>query len=213
MTTKNVLIVDDHPLFRDAFMAVMNGLDVPPATIHAAGSISEAEATLSQHEIDLVFLDLNLPDAKGFDGLLKLKASAKKLPIYIISATESQDAFNSARQFGAHGYTPKSLAKEELEAVLSTAMDGGTWFPAAPDGTDGQNKDEMEEKFASLTPTQLRVLSYLASGLLNKQIAYEMDISIATVKAHMTAIFRKLGVSNRTQAIVAMQSSGISADH
>jgi DNA-binding NarL/FixJ family response regulator len=119
--------------------------------------------------------------------------------VYVVSATETQSAYETAKQLGAQGYLPKSLPMEDLSGALVTALDKGTWFPKQTEETSGDN---MAERVASLTPAQQKVMSSLAEGLLNKQIAYEMGISVATVKAHMTAIFRKLGVFNRTQALL-----------
>ncbi len=209
-TQTNVLVIDDHPLFRDAFSTVLAGLGVADVSVHGAGSFAEAQALLDQSSITLVFLDLNLPDAKGFEGLMRLKAAKPDLPVYIVSATEDRVAYDQAKELGATGYTPKSLPKDELDAVLATALEGGSWFPPTDDGNGGEamDSDTVAARVASLTPTQKRVVGYLSEGLLNKQIAYEMDVSIATVKAHMTAIFRKLGVINRTQVVLALQDLG-----
>lgn len=217
MSTKlkgTVLVIDDHPLFRDAFSTVLAGLDAADITVTAAGSLEEARTVISDTLVSIAFLDLNLPDAKGFEGLLRLKAIAPDLPIYIVSATEDVEVYNQARELGAKGYTPKSLPKDELDAVLATALEGGSWFPPAETADDGAQVDSktVAARVASLTPTQQRVVGYLSEGLLNKQIAYEMDVSIATVKAHMTAIFRKLGVINRTQVVLALQDLGKQAE-
>ncbi len=213
-TQKQVLVIDDHPLFRDAFSTVLAGLGAADVTILGAGSLEEAQTLLAESDIHIAFLDLNLPDAKGFEGLLRLKAAKPDLPIYIVSATEDAAVYEQAREIGAAGYTPKSLPKDELDAVLATALEGGSWFPPAQDDDADQpvDADTIAARVASLTPTQRRVVGYLSEGLLNKQIAYEMDVSIATVKAHMTAIFRKLGVINRTQVVLALQDLGKQAD-
>ncbi len=205
-----VLVIDDHPLFRDAFSTVLEGLDVANVSVLGAGSLKDAQAVLDRSQITLAFLDLNLPDAKGFEGLMRLKAAQPDLLIYIVSATEDRTAYEQAKELGAAGYTPKSLPKDELDAVLATALEGGSWFPPVADNDDPQqmDSDTVASRAASLTPTQKRVVGFLSEGLLNKQIAYEMDVSIATVKAHMTAIFRKLGVINRTQVVLALQDLG-----
>lgn len=213
-TAPRALIVDDHPLFRDALdTALREAFGDEAATTHAKDLASASEA-LSSHPHDLILLDLNLPDVEGFDGLTNLKAKYPTCPIVIVSATESADAFNRAQTLGAAGYMPKSLGLEEMAAVMVTVTDGGTWFPPTS-GTDEHNdKAELAARVASLTPAQQRVLSGLSDGLLNKQIAYDMGISIATVKAHMTAIFRKLGANNRTQALlIYKEGTSLSGDH
>lgn len=208
------LIVDDHPLFRDALeTALHEAFGEDAATTHAKDLASASEA-LSKDKHDLILLDLNLPDVEGFDGLANLKAKYPACPIVIVSATESSEAFNRAQTLGAAGYMPKSLGLEEMAAVMVTVTDGGTWFPPTSDADTNNDKSELANRVASLTPAQQRVLAGLSEGLLNKQIAYDMGISIATVKAHMTAIFRKLGANNRTQALLNYkEGTSLSGDH
>ena len=119
----------------------------------------------------------------------------------VVSATDFQQAFSTAKALGAAGYLPKSMSMDDLSAALATALDGGQWFPPSDTAADA-GREALLARVADLTPAQRKVLSGLNDGLLNKQIAYEMDISVATVKAHMTAIFRKLGANNRTQALL-----------
>jgi len=209
----SVLIVDDHPLFRDALELALNAAYPDGAMAHHAGSLGDALARMADDPVDLVLLDLNLSDASGFDGLAKIRAVAGHPPVYVVSATETPEAYEKARALGAAGYLPKSLSLEDLSAALATALDGGTWFPAVEAGSEDAEQAELAERVASLTPAQRRVLSGLSDGLLNKQIAYEMDISVATVKAHMTAIFRKLGANNRTQALLIYKSALSLDDH
>ena len=207
-----VLIVDDHPLFRDALKSALEKAFPEGADASEAASIAEAMKLVSKQSFDLVLLDLNIPDATGFDGLVKLKTGLTTAPVYVVSATENGEAFARAQSLGASGYLPKSLPAEDLSAALVTALDGGTWFPPADgDGLDAESQ-ATAERLVSLTPAQRRVLNGLADGLLNKQIAYEMGISEATVKAHMTAIFRKLGANNRTQALLIFKEA-TSGDH
>ena len=203
----DVLIVDDHPLFRDALELALAQAFPDGASAHHCGSLAGALEALTEQQTDLILLDLNLSDASGFDGLARLRAAAPNTPVFVVSATESREAYAKARTLGAAGYLPKSLSLEDLSAALATALDGGTWFP--PDADDGKaaEGDALAARVASLTPAQRRVLTGLSDGLLNKQIAYEMDISVATVKAHMTAIFRKLGANNRTQALLIFKEA------
>ncbi len=200
MTERNVLIIEDHPLFRDALVAALTRAFPAESNAHQVASIADGQAVLNDRKIDLVLLDLNVTDASGFDGLTRIKTKAPNCPVYIVSATESGEAYSKARSLGANGYLPKSLSMDDLTAALATALDGGTWFPEG-DNTE-VSSDSAAARINSLTPAQKRVLAGLSDGLLNKQIAYDMGISEATVKAHMTAIFRKLGANNRTQALL-----------
>ncbi|MEM7493091.1 MAG: response regulator transcription factor [Pseudomonadota bacterium] len=208
------LIVDDHPLFRDALETALREAFGDEAQTTHAKDLASATKALSDDPHDLVLLDLNLPDVNGFDGLTNLKAKFQDTPIVIVSATESAEAFSRAQTLGAAGYMPKSLGLEEMAAVLATVTDGGTWFPASASANLDDDRSELAARVASLTPAQQRVLAGLSDGLLNKQIAYDMGISIATVKAHMTAIFRKLGANNRTQALlIYKQGTALGDNH
>ncbi len=200
-----VLIIDDHPLFRDALETALSLASGSTAIAIHAGSIREALDHLKDGAPNLVLLDLNLADANGFDGLVRLQSVGVTAPIVVVSATETDAVFQQAQSLGAAGYLPKSLSLRDLADALSTVMDGGTWFPEPKETTSGA--DNGADRVASLTPAQRRVITGLSDGLLNKQIAYEMGISEATVKAHMTAIFRKLGANNRTQALLIYKSA------
>lgn len=196
-----VLIVDDHPLFRDALEAALGTAFPDGATAQHAISLAEALSKLKEQRFDLILLDLTLGDTQEFDGLTRLMAAGPGCPIVVVSATDASQAFGTARALGAAGYLPKSMSMEDLSAALATALDGGQWFPPSDVAADA-GREALLARVADLTPAQRKVLSGLNDGLLNKQIAYEMDISVATVKAHMTAIFRKLGANNRTQALL-----------
>ncbi len=205
-----VLIVDDHPLFRDALETALECAYPAGATALHASSLSDALKGLQADTVDLVLLDLNLGDSAEFEGLTRLKAAKPDCPIVVVSATETPQAFKTARTLGAAGYLPKSMSLDDLSAALATTLDGGQWFPECVGKALPSNS--AAERIASLTPAQGRVLAGLSDGLLNKQIAFEMDISVATVKAHMTAIFRKLGANNRTQALLVYQEATSLAD-
>lgn len=210
-TAPNALIVDDHPLFRDALETALSLASGATAKAVHAGSIKDALARLGEDRFNLVLLDLNLSDASGFNGLARLQSEGVTCPIVVVSATESDRVFQQSQILGAAGYLPKSLGLEDLAAALATVLDGGEWFPAIQ--STNSESDDGAERVASLTPAQRRVIGGLSDGLLNKQIAYEMGISEATVKAHMTAIFRKLGANNRTQALLIYKSALGSDDH
>ncbi|MEO0714222.1 MAG: response regulator transcription factor [Pseudomonadota bacterium] len=204
-----VLIVEDHPLFRDALeTALMRAVPGTPSTRHAA-SLSDALAAIGNSTFELILLDLNLADSEGFEGLSKIRAANSQCAIVVISALETMTAYSKAKTLGAAGYLPKSMPLEDLSAGLATVLDGGEWFPAGVSHAESDSAIRV----SNLTPAQRRVLDGLSDGLLNKQIAYEMDISVATVKAHMTAIFRKLGANNRTQALLIYKSAMSAGDH
>ncbi len=209
---RTVLIVEDHPLFRDALVTALKRAFPTGAQSFEADSVQAGLDMLSGQAVDLVLLDLNLTDSSGFDGLSRIKTVRPDCPVYIVSATETPDAFSKARTLGASGYLPKSLSLEELSAALATALDGGNWFPPSEGERTPSDASETTSRLATLTPAQRRVLSGLADGLLNKQIAYDMGISEATVKAHMTAIFRKLGANNRTQALLIYKEAVSAGD-
>lgn len=205
-----ILIVDDHPLFRQALTQALRG-QFPQAHTHECASVAEFYAHLELgHEPDLILLDLNLPGASGFSALIHVRAQYPTLPILVVSAHEEVSVMQRAVAHGAMGYIPKSAHPSQIgEAVTQVLQEGEMWLPtnlALQHGFDPRAADEvdMAERIQALTPQQFRVLMMLAEGLLNKQIAYDLSVSEATIKAHVTAIFRKLGVQNRTQAVLAI---------
>ncbi|MBX3698772.1 MAG: response regulator transcription factor [Dokdonella sp.] len=204
-----ILIADDHPLFRDALCRAA-AQAVPSATLLQADSVQALLALVDAHaEADLLLLDLHMPGARGFSALAHLRGQYPQLPIIIVSAHEEAEVARRALAHGAAGYIPKSLASESIVAAIRAVLDGEIWLPARMPGAAAELRDaeaEVAARIAELTPQQFRVLNMLADGLLNKQIAYELGISEATIKAHMTAIMRTLGCNNRTQvALVASQ--------
>lgn len=204
-----ILIADDHPLFRSAlFQALSNGLSAE-IKLTEAGSIAELQSLLDQRSVwDLVLLDLNMPGAHGFSGLVLLRSHYPHVPVIVISAQEEAAVVKRAKDFGASGFIPKSSSLEAIQKSVQDVLDGDVCWPtqineeAAPLSLE---EETISAQLASLTPQQFRVLSMVCDGLLNKQIAYELSVSEATVKAHVTAIFRKLGVRTRTQAAMALQ--------
>lgn len=201
-----LMIVDDHPLFRDALaMAVKStGQD---CIVVSASSLTQALEIVKTEPPDLTLLDLNLQDSKGLDSLIQFQTGAPNQRIAVISANDDSRTIERALALGAVGFIPKSTAIDSLSEALLAILGGETWAPEIEGEVDGAPAEEVElaARLASLTPAQRRVLSGLKEGLLNKQIAYDMGISEATVKAHMTAIFRKLGVNSRTQALLILQ--------
>lgn len=201
-----VLVIDDHPLFRAALEVALIKSGITAENIQSAGSIADAVLALKTERYSLALLDLNLSDSQDFEGLSKIRGIDQILPIIIVSATESNQAYSTAKALGASGYIPKSTALEDMTHAITTVLSGKESFPEI--SSVGMDSDSVAaEKLASLTPAQRRVMSCLSDGLLNKQIAFEMGISEATVKAHMTAIFRKLGANNRTQALLIFRDA------
>lgn len=208
-TIYEILIADDHPLFRSAlFQALSVGLSAE-VRLTEAGSIDELQALLEQRNTwDLVLLDLNMPGAHGFSGLVLLRSQFPHIPVIVVSAQEEAAVVRRARDFGASGFIPKSSSLETIQHSVQDVLDGDVCWPAQINEEVTPLSSEQETisaQLASLTPQQFRVLSMVCDGLLNKQIAYELNVSEATVKAHVTAIFRKLDVRTRTQAALALQ--------
>jgi len=201
-----VLVIDDHPLFRDALELALIKSKIAPDDIQCASTITDATSILEKADYSLILLDLNLSDSKDFEGLSKIRAVNNDIPIIIVSATESKQAYSTAVSLGASGYIPKSSPLADITTAINKVLSGEQAFP---ENTTGNHSPETEAaaKLGSLTPAQHRVMSCLSDGLLNKQIAYQMGISEATVKAHMTAIFRKLGANNRTQALLVFRDA------
>lgn len=191
-----IVIADDHPLFRTALghavARVWEGADVIEAS-----SAQEARERLAEGGVEALLLDLHMEDSSGLSVLMDLRQDFPALPIAIVSASEEPRVYAAAQQLGAAAFIPKSEGLDEMRRALLAVRDGDSSFP--PGNAD---EDDDIARIASLTPAQRRILGAIRQGLLNKQIAYEQKISEATVKAHITAIFRKLGVSNRTQAVL-----------
>ncbi|HTO20029.1 MAG TPA: response regulator transcription factor ErdR [Pseudomonas sp.] len=208
MAAYDILIADDHPLFRSALhQALSLGLGDEARLVEAA-SIAELEAQLSaKSDWDLVLLDLNMPGAYGFSGLVLLRGQYPQVPVVMISAQEEAAVVARSREFGASGFIPKSSSLEVIQEAVRAVLDGDVWWPNLGDELVAVSPEEREASagLASLTPQQFRVLTMVCEGLLNKQIAYQLNVSEATVKAHVTAIFRKLGVRTRTQAALLLQ--------
>lgn len=205
----DILIADDHPLFREA-LARAAAQAVPGARIFQADSVPALLALLDLHpDADILLLDLHMPGASGFSALAHLRGQFPQLPVVVVSAHEEADVARRAVAHGAAGYIPKSMAGESIVGAIAAVLEGEVWMPAQLSGSDTELRNaevQAAARIAELTPQQFRVLSMLADGLLNKQIAFDLGVSEATVKAHMTAIMRKLGCNNRTQvALVASQ--------
>ncbi|SDH76110.1 two component transcriptional regulator, LuxR family [Pseudomonas flavescens] len=208
MVAYEILIADDHPLFRSALQqALTMGLGAGVRLVEVA-SIAELEARLAEKtDWDLVLLDLNMPGAYGFSGLVLLRGQYPQIPVMMISAQEEAAVVVRSREFGASGFIPKSSSLEVIQQAVRQVLDGEVWWPPQSEEAISLSSEAKAASagLASLTPQQFRVLTMVCEGLLNKQIAYELSVSEATVKAHVTAIFRKLGVRTRTQAALLLQ--------
>lgn len=200
-----ILIADDHPLFRSALCQAVNQcLDSP--TLCTVGSFDELSAALgADASADLLLLDLNMPGARGYSALVHARSVAPALPVIVVSAYEDANVARASLDHGAAGFIPKSASPETMAEAIETVLAGDRWAPESVDEAPNSD-DAFTDKLALLTPQQQRVLVMLTDGLLNKQIAIDLNISEATVKAHITAILRKLGVHTRTQAVIAARS-------
>jgi DNA-binding NarL/FixJ family response regulator len=199
-TSYRLVIADDHPLFRGALREAVSGL-LANVEIAEAGSFEDLADVLERGgEFDLILLDL-----RSFSGLMYLRAQYPSVPVVVVSANDDPAVIRRCMDFGASGFIPKTLGTEAIRTGIARVFEGGVWTP--PDinlgaGSDAETADLLS-RLASLTPQQVRVLMMLSEGLLNKQIAYELSVSEATIKAHVSAILQKLGVESRTQAVIA----------
>lgn len=201
MAGKPILIADDHPLFRAAMRQAVEGA-APDRPIIEAQSLAGARSAIEKNTPGLLCLDLHMEDSDGFAGLIALRQDYPALPVAIVSGSEDRSVVQRALSFGAAGFIPKSLDVADIRSAIASILDGESWAPPDSGVSHGESA-ALAGRLASLTPAQLKVLLFVRQGLLNKQIAYEMSISEATVKAHMTAIMRKLNVQTRTQAVLA----------
>jgi DNA-binding NarL/FixJ family response regulator len=198
------LIIDDHPLFREALQSAIM-LAFSNAQTVEARSIHESIAALNENAaFDLALLDLNMPGIQGFEGLRELRTQFPRLPIVVVSGQEEARIITEALSYGVAGFIPKSFKKSELSAAIKDVMNGLVFVPQGyePHVTSDTNKGAVLARLALLTPQQLRVLQMLTQGLLNKQIAFELKVGETTIKAHVSEILRKLNVYSRTQAVI-----------
>lgn len=203
-----ILIADDHPLFRQALAMAAQGAR-PDARIAESGNLSSAlNEAIAADDLILILLDLKMPGAEGYSGVALLHAEKPGVPILVVSSAEASQAAREAVRFGAVGFIGKDSDLSAIEEAIRDAL-AGKRMEAPRDAAI----DPVAAQIASLTPTQLKVLLGVMEGRLNKQIAYDLGISEATVKAHMTAILKKLDVHNRTQAVLAAKALGLSINH
>lgn len=208
-------VADDHPLFRNAILEVIKR-HYPDAIVGQSMDLDSTISDLEKNEdTDLLLLDLHMPGSQDLFGLIMVREKFPSIPVAIISADEEASTINRAMGHGASGYIPKSCSPQIIYHAIHTMLVGNRWVPDDVRNSltpvNSEEKD-LAAKIATLTPQQYRVLCYLREGWLNKQIGYEMGITEATIKAHITAIFRKLGIINRTQAVIMLSKMSLRED-
>ena len=209
-SVERVLIADDHPLVRDGLRTVIS-VAFDQADLFEASSVAEAVEIIEREgDFDLVLLDLNMPDAEGFSGLKLLRDRFPSLPIVMVSAAADGHVASGAIANGAAGFIPKSLKRSQIVGAIQSILAGNIYLPedfGMPTGADTEMAD-IRRRIDTLTPQQRVVLGLVVAGKLNKQIAYELDVSMTTVKAHVSAILAKLNVYSRTQAVILANKVG-----
>ncbi|MEC5324975.1 MULTISPECIES: response regulator transcription factor [unclassified Aurantimonas] len=205
------IVADDHPLFRGALREILTALPDPAEIVEAADFDQAAAALTANPDADLMLLDLNMPGTSGLSGLALLRADHPSVPIAIVSGSEDAPIVARALDLGASGFIPKSSSLDTIRQAILSLLAGEVFLP--PDiSLDAERDPEVTQlirRIRTLTPQQTRVLTMLGRGLLNKQIAYELGISEATIKAHVSAVLLKLGVDSRTQAVIRLSKLGI----
>ena len=200
----HVVIADDHPLFRRALRDALTDTG-HPCDISECETFDQAIEQIEEKDPDLLLLDLKMPGNSGLFGLMRLRSEYPQLAIVIVSASEDSSVIANVRQLGTLGFIPKSCSIDHMTQALDQVMKGHLSFPEFVD----RQSNAMTDKLASLTPQQLRVLHLIAEGALNKQIGYALNIKETTVKSHISDIFRKLDINNRTQAALIVQQLDI----
>lgn len=195
-----IVVADDHPLFRAALRSAVDKA-APGAEVVECASLAEAKAAMVAGPVDLLLLDLKLSDSEGMAGLAAVRAEQPAVPVAVVSASEDAPVVRHALGLGAAGFIPKSSSLPQMVEAIAAILAGDSWAPDVPEADD-----DLAGRVASLTPSQLRILEGLKAGRLNKQIAFDLGVSEATIKAHLTSVFRKLGVHNRTQAVILAKS-------
>lgn len=206
--TGTILIADDHPLFRQALTMAAAAVRPDAHIVECANLPTALNEAVAAQDLLLILLDLKMPGAEGFSGVALLHAEKPTVPILVVSSADAAQVARNAVRFGAVGFLGKDADLDMIEAAIADALSGKRLEAPADDDIT-----PVAAHIASLTPTQLKVLLGVMQGRLNKQIAYDLGISEATVKAHMTAILKKLDVQNRTQAVLAAKALGLSITH
>ncbi len=205
--TIDILVADDHPLFREAIVHLLKR-SIKDVVTHETSSLAQLKTILmSNNCISLLLLDLKLNDTSSIDGLLYIKKTYPALPVIVVTAYDNQSVILDCLRYGASGFIPKNSGMDEIATAIHTVLDGDIWFPG-PINMVSVNIDAEDNElatkpdFGGLTTTQLKVLALLRDGKPSKEMAAIMSVTEATIKAHLTEIYRKLHVRNRTQAVV-----------
>ena len=208
-----ILVADDPPLFREALSGAL-GPYFENAQILEAGSLDAALAVLNEYDgIELVLLDLNMPGGEYFNGIITLREQYPNIPIGVVSGSDTVEVVAQVMSLGAQGFIPKVSATREMAQAIVDIIAGKKWLPEGMEEELEKVDDELKlllQRFRELTPKQIQVLSFLRAGLMNKQIAHEMNVTEATIKAHISAILRKLEINTRTQAVLLMDKLQLS---
>lgn len=210
--SQTAMIVDDHPLFCDALSIVLK-MVAGIGNVQAVETLGGALDSLAAGEMpDVILLDLNLPDVTGLDGLMRLRERAPHLPIIVVSSMSDNRMIRATLRAGANGFVPKHSQRDVFQKAFRAIEAGEIYVPESYiDPGGGATQRDMSEdavtRLSSLTKQQARILRLICDGKLNKQIAYDLSIAETTVKAHVTAIMRKLGVQSRTQAVLIAQQA------
>ncbi len=213
---RSLLVIDDHPLFCDALAMTLQAT-LALQTIRRVHSLEQGLAQMSNgFEPDVIVLDLNLPDASGVDGLIRVRNASPSTPIVVVSAHSSHKVIEGVMSAGAAGFIPKDAARETIVMAMRKIWAGeiftpDSYAPPRREEASPASLDAIIGRLSSLTPQQHRILELICAGKLNKQIAYELSIAETTVKAHVTAILRKLGVQRRTQAMLLASKAQFSS--
>lgn len=205
-----IIIADDHPLFRGALRQALSSAEGDPLIVEAGDFEAARAAAAGNPDSDLMLLDLTMPGVSGLSGLMSLRAEYVNLPVVVVSASDDASTIRRALELGASGFISKSASIDEIRKAVKAVLEGEVWMP--PNLDLGAEHDPeiagLIRRLQTLTPQQSRVLNMLAEGLLNKQIAYELGVSEATIKAHVSAVLQKLGVDSRTQAVIQLSRLG-----
>ena len=211
MATRYTFVVaDDHPLFRGALKEALAGIGAEPEILEA-GDFNALKAIIAEADsVDLILLDLTMPGASGLSGLVALRSMSAPVPVVVVSASDDPETIRRSLDLGASGFISKSSSMENMRDAIKTVLAGEIFAPRDVDlGVEADAEvQDLITRLNSLTPQQSKVLSMLAEGLLNKQIAFELSVSEATIKAHVSAILQKMGVDSRTQAVIALSRIG-----
>lgn len=210
----HILVADDHPLFRDAIKSAIDipmGDDLEPPVIAEAEDFGSAMAALNDNpDTDLVLLDLSMPGSSGLSALVSVRATYPSVPVVVISGTDDVSTVRRSIDLGASGFISKSARTDAIRQGVADVLAGEISLPEGMD-LGSEHDAEIENlirRIRTLTPQQARVLGMLGEGLLNKQIAYELGVSEATIKAHVSAVLQKLNVDSRTQAVILLSKIG-----